>query len=166
MLKFLENKDEVLDLIQALSEAPELSSYKIGVSGSYAQGLNKKASSIDIVLKLRDGEKESLIGDSNINMFIHNFMQDVYSNKISIIWLDLLEKDEENLLEYMRENGLEVNPESAYTNIIEYIAWADDANEKDDKISSTVMTWDEDEDNEDSEDNEDKGDEDKKEEDE
>ena len=146
MLKFLENRDEVVDLVHSLSEQPELHSFKVGVAGSYVTGLNKKASAIDIILKLREGENKDLIGSFEIVSFIYRYMQDVYSNKICIIWLDLLESDEESLLEYMRMNGLEANPESAYTNIVDEVRWVDDSDEDSDDISSKVMAWDEDED--------------------
>ena len=43
-------------------------------------------------------------------------------------------------------NGLEANPESAYTNIVDEVRWVDDSDEDSDDISSKVMTWDEDED--------------------
>ena len=70
MLKFLENRDEVVDLVHSLSEQPELHSFKVGVAGSYVTGLNKKASAIDIILKLREGENKDLIGSFEIVSFI------------------------------------------------------------------------------------------------
>ena len=148
MLKFLENRDEVVDLVHSLSEQPEVSSFKLGVTGSYVTGQNKKNSSIDIVLKLRDGEDKDLIGSLNIAFAIHRYMEASYSNKIKIIWLDLLEKDEESLLNYVAEDGIEVNPESAYTNIVADVRWVDEVedNDEDSRIASSVVTWDEDDD--------------------
>lgn len=158
MLKFLENRDEVVDLIHTLSEQPELKSFKLGVAGSYVTGLNKKNSAIDIVLKLKDGENRDLIGDLDISFYIHQNIALAYSNKIKIIWLDLLEQDEESLLEFIGAEGVENNPESAYTNIVGDVRWVDededDCNdeetEDDDtenkRISSSVVTFDEEED--------------------
>lgn len=145
MLKFLQTRDEAVDLAHNLAELPELKAFKVGVAGSYVTGLNKKGSAIDIVLKLRDGQNKDLIGDLDINWAIRSTIEPAYSNKIHIIWLDLLENDEEDLLKFMASEGVENNPESAYTNIVGDVRWADDVNEDEqDKISSTVMTWDED----------------------
>lgn len=150
MLKFLENRDEVVDLVHSLSERPELKDFKLGVAGSYVTGLNKKASAIDIILKLRDGSNKDLVGDLDISFYIHQYMAASYSNKIKIIWLDLLESDEEALLKFMASEGVEANPESAYTNIVGDIRWVDedtDAEDEDERISSSVVTYDEEEDN-------------------
>lgn len=123
MVKFLENSDEVLDFLQALSEETLLKDFKVGVSGSFARGENKKGSAIDIVLKLKENGDKSLIGSLSVISFIHRYMQDIYSNKICIYWLDLLEKDEVSLIDYMKKNGYEANPISAYTNLIENVKW-------------------------------------------
>jgi hypothetical protein len=150
MKKFLETRDEVVELVHSLSERPELKPFKLGVAGSYVTGLNKKASPIDIVLKLREGESKDWVGSLVISRYIHRDMEDVYSNKIRIIWLDLLEKDEEELLDFVATNGFEANPESAYTNIVGEIRWVDevDSSDDEDRISSTVVTFDEEEDEE------------------
>lgn len=126
MVKFLENSDEVLDFLQALSEEKLLKDFKIGVAGSYARAENKKNSAIDIVLKLKDNGDKSLIGSFAIIAYIHRYMENVYSNKVCIYWLDLLEKDEVKLLDYMKNNGYEANPESVYTNLIEDVKWVYD----------------------------------------
>ena len=146
MLKFLENRDEVVDLVHTLSERPELKDFKLGVAGSYVTGLNKKASAIDIVLKLREGCNKDLIGDLDISFYIHQHIATAYSNKIKVIWLDLLETDEEALLKFMATEGVEANPESAYTNIVGDIRWVDeDDDDDDDRISSSVVTFDDEE---------------------
>ena len=129
MLKFLENRDEVLDLIRDLAECDVLKPFKVGVAGSYVNATNKKGSSIDIVLKLNEGEKRSLIGAFEITSFIKNQLQNVYSNKINVLWLDLLEDDETKLIDFVRTTGIEANPESAYTNIVEDVIWADSEDE-------------------------------------
>ena len=129
MLKFLENRDEVLDLIRDLAECDVLKPFKVGVAGSYVNATNKKGSPIDIVLKLNEGEKRSLIGAFEITSFIKNQLQNVYSNKINVLWLDLLEDDETKLIDFVRTTGIEANPESAYTNIVEDVIWADSEDE-------------------------------------
>lgn len=151
MLKFLQNRDEVIDLLHTIAEVPELQPFKIGVAGSYADGTNKKSSSIDIVLKLKEGEDPALIGAYHLVEKIRNVTCNVYSNKLQVIWLDLLEKDEEELIEFSRMNGIEANPESAYTNIVECLRWLDDDSDisdedDDDRISNAVMTWDDEDD--------------------
>ena len=154
MKKFLETRDEVVELVHSLSERPELKPFKLGVAGSYVTGMNKKASPIDIVLKLREGESKDWVGSLVISRYIHRDMEEVYSNKIRIIWLDLLEKDEEELLNFVATNGFEANPESVYTNIVGEVRWVDEVeddeedDEEDDRISSTVVTFDEEEDEE------------------
>lgn len=129
MLKFLENRDEVLDLIRDLAECDVLKPFKVGVAGSYVNATNKKGSSIDIVLKLNEGEKRSLIGAFEITSFIKDQLQNVYSNKINVLWLDLLEDDETKLIDFVRTTSIEANPESAYTNIVEDVIWADSEDE-------------------------------------
>ena len=151
MLKFLENRDEVVDLVHTVAEQPEMSSFKVGVAGSYVTSLNKKGSAIDIILKLKDGADKDLIGDLGINYFVRDHLARAYSNKIHIIWLDLLEADEEALLKFIGTEGVENNPESAYTNIVGEVRWVEDDEEDDedadDRISSSVVTYDEEEDN-------------------
>ncbi len=151
MLKFLETRDEVVDLVHTVAEQPEMSSFKVGVAGSYVTSLNKKGSAIDIILKLKDGADKDLIGDLSINYFVRDYIARAYSNKIHIIWLDLLEADEEALLKFIGTEGVENNPESAYTNIVGEVRWVEDDEEDDedadDRISSSVVTYDEEEDN-------------------
>ena len=151
MLKFLETRDEVVDLVHTVAEQPEMSSFKVGVAGSYVTSQNKKGSAIDIILKLKDGADKDLIGDLSINYFIRDYIARAYSNKIHIIWLDLLEADEEALLKFIGTEGVENNPESAYTNIVGEVRWVEDDEEDDedadDRISSSVVTYDEEEDN-------------------
>jgi hypothetical protein len=151
MLKFLETRDEVVDLVHTVAEQPEMSSFKVGVAGSYVTSLNKKGSAIDIILKLKDGADKDLIGDLGINYFVRDYIARAYSNKIHIIWLDLLEADEEALLKFIGTEGVENNPESAYTNIVGEVRWVEDDEEDDedadDRISSSVVTYDEEEDN-------------------
>lgn len=144
MLKFLQNSDEVVELLHSLSACPELESFRVGFAGSFANGVNKKASPIDIVLKLKDDGNESEVGSLDINYFIASFMESAYSNKYHILWLDLLEKDELDIIDFMRNEGVEANPESVYTNIVAEVHWIDeDEDSEDDTISRTVMTWDE-----------------------
>lgn len=147
MLKFLQNSDEVVELLHSLAICPELESFKVGFAGSYANGVNKKASAIDIVLKLKEDNDKSKIGSLDLNYFISQFMESAYSNKYRILWLDLLEDDEIKVVDFMRSIGVEANPESVYTNIVGEVQWIDAVDtEKSDIISSSVMTWDEDED--------------------
>lgn len=155
MLKFLQNRDEAIDLVHSLSECPELEGFKLGLAGSFVLGLNKKSSPIDIVLQLKEGKSSDKIGSFLVTGFIRKYLSDFYSNKVHIIWLDLLEKDEESLLEYMPKVGVEMNPESAYTNIASTVKWInDDVDSDSDRIANAVTTWDEDEDSNAEEDDE------------
>lgn len=136
MLKFLQNKEEVLDMIHELSTCSELSDFKIGATGSFMTNENKKTSPVDIVLKLNDSDEDedsdfgtadkSKIGSIEIIDFIQRYISEQYSNKINIIWFDLIEEDETSLLNYVKSHGIEANPESVYTNIVEHLYWADD----------------------------------------
>ena len=74
-------------------------------------------------LSSRDLVKD-LIGDLGINYFVRDHIARAYSNKIHIIWLDLLEADEEALLKFIGTEGVENNPESAYTNIVGEVRWS------------------------------------------
>ena len=55
MLKFLETRDEVVDLVHTVAEQPEMSSFTVGVAGSYVTSQNKKGSAIDIILIIFNG---------------------------------------------------------------------------------------------------------------
>ena len=80
MLKFLETRDEVVDLVHTVAEQPEMSSFKVGVAGSYVTSQNKKGSAIDIILKLKDGADKDLIGDLGINYFVRDYIARASSN--------------------------------------------------------------------------------------
>lgn len=145
MLKIIENKEEAMDLIQQLSEHEELENFDIGLGGSFVVDLNKKNSPIDIILRVKDKVDMKLVGAVEYVDFIQRYMSNIYSNKFQVVWLDLLERDEISLIEFMKDMGLEANPESAYTNIVENVKWAD-SDASDDDLSAKVMTWNEDED--------------------
>ena len=133
MLKFLQYRSEVEDLILELSKTSTLKSFKVGFTGSYANGENKDSSPIDIILKLKDGEDKKQIGSMNIAYYINSYMHDIYSNKVKIIWYDLLEKNETDMKEYQANGGIEGNPSSPYLNIVNNIVWADSLISSDDE---------------------------------
>ena len=145
MLKFLQTSDEVVDLLQSLSSCPELSSFRVGFAGSYSTGTNKKASAIDIVLKLKENGDKNEIGSIYINSFIGQFMESAYSNKYHILWLDMLEKNEVAVHDFMAAEGLEANPESVYTNVVSEVRWVDDEQKHGD-LEDSIYTSDDDDD--------------------
>ena len=133
MLKFLQYRNEVEELVIELSKTQLLKSFKVGFTGSYANMENKDSSAIDIILKLREDEDKKKIGSMDIAYFINSYMHDIYSNKVKIIWYDLLEKNEEDIKKYQAEGGIEGNPASPYLSIVDNIVWADDIVVSDDE---------------------------------
>ncbi len=123
MLKILETKEEALELVEYLAGKSALSMFEVGLAGSFATGLNKKNSSIDIVLKLKDGENKSHIGSINTSAFIYRECAPVFYNTVQILWLDLLEKEELKTQNYVREAGLDNNPFSVYSNVVADTVW-------------------------------------------
>ena len=124
MRKIIESPVEAEKLVTHLITELDLESkFKVGLAGSYVRDEHKASSKIDLVLKARNQEGLVLVGKWVMIDQITEFMVSNYHNKYNIIWLDLLEKDTEKTLEYMRDNGMELNPECVYTNIVEEVKW-------------------------------------------
>lgn len=125
MLKFLQYRSEVEQFIVDVSKLSELQDFRVGFTGSFATSENKDSSPIDVVLKLKDGADKKKIGSLDIVYYLNAYMQDTYSNKVKVIWFDLLQENEKSVKEYQANDGIEGNPESPYLSIVESLVWAD-----------------------------------------
>ncbi len=126
MLKILETKEEALELVEYLASKPALSVYDVGLGGSFATNMNKRNSTIDIVLKLKEGEDKSHIGSVVISAFVMRECEPIYFNKVQVLWLDLLEQQEVAIQEFVKEVGLDNNPYSVYANLGAETCWVEE----------------------------------------
>lgn len=131
MLKIVENGQEAVEIIANLAEQSFMKDFQVGLTGSFVKGTHKKASSIDIVLKLKSEGEKHLVGNMALTNKILNFLGGYYHHKFNIMWLDLLAKDEEDIVSFIQEEGVEANPESVYTNVVEDLQWVLDEDEED-----------------------------------
>lgn len=125
MLKVLENGDEALERLTELAAQPELSGFMVGLAGSFASNTNKKNSKVDVVLKARNSEHKLNVGSFDIIEFIERYTFSRYHNKFNVIWLDLLEDRDAELINLANEEGVTANKMSAYVNIAEGVKWCD-----------------------------------------
>lgn len=135
MLKILESKQEAFELIGLLAKQDFLQDFRIGATGSFMENTMKKSSSVDIVLKLKEDGDKDLIGSISLLRSINSFLGTHYHHKFNILWLDLLEKDENALLTYINSEGIAANPESVYMNVVDSLQWDSDSikDEEDDE---------------------------------
>lgn len=131
MLKILESKQEALELLGLLVKQDFLQDFRVGATGTFMENSMKKSSSVDIVLKLKEDGDKDLIGSISLLRSIHSFLGTHYHHKFNIMWLDLLEKDENSLVKYINSEGMEVNPESVYINVVDSLQWESDSVEND-----------------------------------
>lgn len=124
MLKVVQTKDEAIELSRQLAEAPGLEDFRVGVTGAFMDGSNKRNTPIEIVLKLKTDSTKS-VGTFEVLELIQFFMVTHYYNKYEVHWLDLLAQDEEDMIRFVEQEGIEHNPNSIYTNIVELAQWAD-----------------------------------------
>lgn len=148
MLKFLQYRSEVEQFIVDVSKLSELQDFRVGFTGSFATSENKDSSPIDIVLKLKDGADKKKIGSLDIVYYLNAYMHDTYSNKVKVIWFDLLQENEKSVKEYQANDGIEGNPESPYLSIVESLVWADTLVSADDDEDETEAEAEVDESNE------------------
>lgn len=134
MKRVVENVAEALDLADWLQKQEGMEGFKIGVVGSYlSEAKVSDSKKVDLVIKARTEEDEELVGSMLVLGAIEEYLGKKYKNKHTVIWLDLLEKDEEALLEFTTEMCIEPNPESAYGSVVEKVRWADDKEQEEEE---------------------------------
>lgn len=131
MLKIVETKQEAIELVVHLAKQDFLQDFRVGATGAFMENTMKKSSSVDIVLKLKEDGDEDLIGSISLLRSIKNYLGTYYHNKFNILWLDLLSKEEESLIEFVQSEGLEANPESVYTNVVDSLKWGSEDEDED-----------------------------------
>lgn len=137
MLKILESKQEAIELVENLAKQDFLQEFHVGATGSFMENTMKKSSSVDIVLKLREDGDKDLIGSISLLKSIHNYLSTYYHHKFNVLWLDLLVKDDEHLVEYVMAEGMEPNPESVYTNVVDSLKWEGASEEDEEEEDNT-----------------------------
>lgn len=124
MIKIIQSSQEALKVAHELSQLHGIKdNFEVALTGSFAEGVQKKSSGLDFILKLKEKDKKNLVGNFTILKTIAAFMEEHYYNKYHIIWYDLLEEDEVNQLKKASKLGLIKNPNSPFTNIVEQAIW-------------------------------------------
>lgn len=136
MIKIIQSSEEALKVAHELSELHGIKgNFEVGLTGSFAEGTQKKSSGLDFILKRTENGKKDLVGNFTILRTISAYMQEHYYNKYHIIWYDLLEEDEVKKLKNASKIGVAKNPASPFTNAINLASWVKDKfSEKDEDI--------------------------------
>ena len=109
---------EILSVLSELISFNELNSVRIGLFGSYSRNEQKEDSDIDIVYSV----DKSLNSFNEIQFFIEKCLEK-YTNDFDIIWLELLEEDDKKMDSYFEKEGLGVNENSPYKELLKDVIW-------------------------------------------
>lgn len=104
------NMDFIKETLKAVYA--KYNNIKLGIVGSYANGTATAESDLDILI---DGD--SIHGE------IADYIKDLFSIPVDVLWLDLLEKEDERLDKLLMEVISSVNEYSAYKTIIREVVW-------------------------------------------
>ncbi len=116
--KVILNREQVLQLLKEMKTNEILKDTRIGLTGSFARGKNKKSSDIDIVISYAAGEN-----DIEITEFIWGYMTSNCDYKIDIMHLQSIIKSDLELNEYALLQGLPVIPEGIHERILREVIW-------------------------------------------
>ena len=101
------------DIISILQTAYEkYDNVKLGVAGSYANGTQREDSDIDIVID----------GDSTRTDIIY-YIKSLFDMAVDILWVDLMQKEDEELDRFALDNDLPINQFSVYKTVMQEVRW-------------------------------------------
>lgn len=134
MIILIENSDEAKSLVKELAIQLK-KEFKVGFTGDYAledESKITKNTVLEIVLKTNKGY-EKLNGDVEVIRNISDFMEQHYINKFRVIWYDLIEQEQKELLEKEFEGG---SPETGvlfFDQVLDNLVWVSDDEESDEE---------------------------------
>lgn len=134
MIILIENIDEAKSLVKELATQLK-KEFKVGFTGDYAledESKITKNTVLEIVLKTNKGY-EKLNGDVEVIRNISDFMEQHYINKFRVIWYDLIEQEQKELLEKEFEGG---SPETGvlfFDQVLDNLVWVSEDDESDEE---------------------------------
>lgn len=139
MIILIENIDEAKSLVKELATQLK-KEFKVGFTGDYAledESKITKNTVLEIVLKTNKGY-EKLNGDVEVIRNISDFMEQHYINKFRVIWYDLIEQEQKELLEKEFEGA---SPETGilfFDQVLDNLVWVsdDDAEDTDEELET------------------------------
>lgn len=139
MIILIENTDEAKSLVKELATQLK-KEFKVGFTGDYAledESKITKNTVLEIVLKTNKGY-EKLNGDVEVIRNISEFMEQHYINKFRVIWYDLIEQEQKELLEKEFEGA---SPETGilfFDQVLDNLVWVsdDDAEDTDEELET------------------------------
>lgn len=138
MIILIENSDEAKSLVKELATQLK-KEFKVGFTGDYAledESKITKNTVLEIVLKTNKGY-EKLNGDVEVIRNISDFMKQHYINKFRVIWYDLIEQEQKELLEKEFEGG---SPETGvlfFDQVLDNLVWVSEDDEESDEEPET-----------------------------
>lgn len=134
MIILIENIDEAKSLVKELATQLK-KEFKVGFTGDYAledESKITKNTVLEIVLKTNKGY-EKLNGDVEVIRNISDFMEQHYINKFRVIWYDLIEQEQKELLEKEFEDG---SPETGilfFDQVLDNLVWVSEDDESEEE---------------------------------
>lgn len=138
MIILIENIDEAKSLVKELATQLK-KEFKVGFTGDYAledESKITKNTVLEIVLKTNKGY-EKLNGDVEVIRNISEFMEQHYINKFRVIWYDLIEQEQKELLEKEFEGA---SPETGvlfFDQVLDNLVWVSEDDEESDEETET-----------------------------
>jgi predicted nucleotidyltransferase len=109
--------ESVLSFLKELNKP-----YKLGVAGSVARGKETNKSDIDVVVDDTNGISIEQYEDA---MEIVNLIKSHFKKNSDILFLLLIKEEDEQLDELLKSEGLPINENSAYKNILREVVWCE-----------------------------------------
>lgn len=134
MIILIENSDEAKSLVKELATQLK-KEFKVGFTGDYAledESKITKNTVLEIVLKTNKGY-EKLNGDVEVIRTISEFMEQHYINKFRVIWYDLIEQEQKELLEKEFEGGSPEKGVLFFDQVLDNLVWVSDDEESDEE---------------------------------
>ena len=101
---------EILDKLQTTYS--QYKNIKVGLAGSFANGVANEDSDIDVVID----------GDST-HTEIEEYIKSLFNIPVDILWMEILKQNDEELDNFALSLGLDINHYSVYKTIIHEIIW-------------------------------------------
>ncbi len=88
------------------------SGIRLGIAGSYANGTQQADSDIDVVID----------GDS-MRVDIMEYIKSQFQTEVDVLWVELMQQEDEEMDKFALENGLPVNEHSVYKTVMQEVVW-------------------------------------------
>lgn len=106
MLSYSEIEDALKSVYKKYSDV------RVGVSGSYANDTARDNSDIDVVID----------GDS-MRMEVEQYIRRLFNMPVDVLWLELLEEEDQKLDKLALSIGIPKNEYSVYKTVLKEVKW-------------------------------------------